>query len=1172
MKKSVFPKTELWKKEKGVVCVVEIPKTFPSATGYKASFVLPLFEETHADLLSKIQGVNRCPTAAIIRVEKSKGFKPPKELLYTIMLTRHQGSYVPQVGDLIALTDVRPKCVDDLKKPNKSYIIALVQGTKIDKSLYKTFVLTSKPLNQLDVEGVSLKDLLCYSVNDVKQFVEESCTECCIDNTRDMTLKIKEALKTFQLDSSQEAAVMNCLAARDCHHRNTIKLIWGPPGTGKTKTVGSLLFMLLRMKCRTLTCAPTNIAVVGVTKRLMSLVRDSLVYDTYGLGDIVLFGNGERMKIDDHKDLLDIFLDKRVKILRECLAPFSGWKGSSEWMICFLEDPEAQYRLYLTEKIEAYSSVSGGNDEIDEIEESNETQLKDALKKKDWKSLIVSTLKNEKKNELPSKQKSYKKNFQQNVFTFEQFVMNGFKYLGSHLISCVVNLYTHMPTSFVSVEAAKQMIRLVHSLKLFEDLLKKTVSANVGLTGALNGYNDARIRGDSLHGCRMSCLEILKYLQETLCFPEFKIDYEIKDFCLANACLIFCTASSSIKLHTSGTKPLEFLVIDEAAQLKECESLIPLQLEGLRHAILVGDERQLPAMVQSKICDDVDFGRSLFERLVILGHKKHLLNVQYRMHPSISQFPNKEFYHRQILDGVNVKNRAYGKRFLEGSMYGSYSFINVTSAKEEVDRSHSTKNLMEVAVAAEIIASLFKEAVARKQRVSVGCISPYKAQVNAIQEKIGNKYMGYENYFTVNVRSVDGFQGSEEDVIIISTVRCNGKGSIGFLSNHQRTNVALTRARYCLWILGNGSTLMNSGSIWKRLVVDAKNRGCFYNASEDKNMAQAATDDNISKISSKLSQSSMGDTMSETGTNLAQTEMDDITCKLGSNSAQSAMGDLHQPDRIFSVDSLLFGEGKWQVKFSDMFMKTIARFTDPEIQREVVSLVVKLSNGWRQPQNTVTNTQVSIKGTFPLLAKFTNFKICKEIVSFLGKISGIWRQPQKDGNTKVNIEETCPILEKYNVIRDLYLIWAVDIVVQDSVSIQVLKIWDIVSSNKIERLEKNLKETVYGSYTENTLTRCKEKCVDGDLTLPITWPINSDMNSRWSFVDNAVIPCIQFSVYFILLSMGDVLSTLNQVLVDGEVGGKATLCLLVILSEEHNYHVEPVQLIFGSDVFGEWYL
>lgn len=83
-----------------------------------------------------------------------------------------------------------------------------------------------------------------------------------------------------------------------------------------------------------------------------------------------------------------------------------------------------------------------------------------------------------------------------------------------------------------------------------------------------------------------------------------------------------------------------------------------------------------------------------------------------------------------------------------------------------------------------------------RQRVCIGVISPYKAQVHAIQEKLENKYSECaDSGFTVSVRSVDGFQGGEEDVIIISTVRCNINGSIGFLSNHQRANVALTRAR-----------------------------------------------------------------------------------------------------------------------------------------------------------------------------------------------------------------------------------------------------------------------------------------------------------------------------------------------------------------------------------------
>lgn len=88
------------------------------------------------------------------------------------------------------------------------------------------------------------------------------------------------------------------------------------------------------------------------------------------------------------------------------------------------------------------------------------------------------------------------------------------------------------------------------------------------------------------------------------------------------------------------------------------------------------------------------------------------------------------------------------------------------------------------------------ETIASKQKLSVGVISPYNAQVFAIRENLGMRYStDVKSDFSVSVRSIDGFQGGEEDVIIISTVRCNGKGSVGFLSNRQRANVALTRAR-----------------------------------------------------------------------------------------------------------------------------------------------------------------------------------------------------------------------------------------------------------------------------------------------------------------------------------------------------------------------------------------
>ncbi|KAI3893032.1 hypothetical protein MKW92_025985 [Papaver armeniacum] len=132
-------------------------------------------------------------------------------------------------------------------------------------------------------------------------------------------------------------------------------------------------------------------------------------------------------------------------------------------------------------------------------------------------------------------------------------------------------------------------------------------------------------------------------------------------FCLKNSSLIFSTVSSSYNLHEVDLEPLDLLVIDEAAQLKECESVIPMQLESVRHAVLIGDECHPQARVKSRVSDEAGFGRSLFERLGLFGHSEDLLNMQYRMHPEISSFPNRRFYKDQIIDAPSVLHEKYQK-------------------------------------------------------------------------------------------------------------------------------------------------------------------------------------------------------------------------------------------------------------------------------------------------------------------------------------------------------------------------------------------------------------------------------------------------------------------------------------------------------------------------------
>ena len=110
-----------------------------------------------------------------------------------------------------------------------------------------------------------------------------------------------------------------------------------------------------------------------------------------------------------------------------------------------------------------------------------------------------------------------------------------------------------------------------------------------------------------------------------------------------------------------------------------------------------------------KVSSAAGFGRSLFERLSSLGHQKHLFNIQYRMHPEISLFPNSHFYSNKVQDAPNVKRSDYTKHYLPGEMFGPYSFINIIDGREEFDDAgRSYKNMAEVAVVMTILKNLHK--------------------------------------------------------------------------------------------------------------------------------------------------------------------------------------------------------------------------------------------------------------------------------------------------------------------------------------------------------------------------------------------------------------------------------------------------------------------------------
>lgn len=153
-------------------------------------------------------------------------------------------------------------------------------------------------------------------------------------------------LEKFNLNDSQLIAVADCVSATE-NGSPSIKLIWGPPGTGKTKTISTILWAMLMKGLRTLTCAPTNTAVLEIASRIVSLVEQSSDGSVCFLNDIVLFGNKERMKLNDDNDLSKVFLDSRAKRLLPCFMPCTGWMHSLHSLMDHLENLITNYRMYV---------------------------------------------------------------------------------------------------------------------------------------------------------------------------------------------------------------------------------------------------------------------------------------------------------------------------------------------------------------------------------------------------------------------------------------------------------------------------------------------------------------------------------------------------------------------------------------------------------------------------------------------------------------------------------------------------------------------------------------------------------------------------------------------------------------------------------------------------------
>ncbi len=290
-------------------------------------------------------------------------------------------------------------------------------------------------------------------------------------------------------------------------------------------------------------------------------------------------------------------------------------------------------------------------------------------------------------------------------------------------------------------------------------------------------------------------------------------------------------SQADVVLSTNSMVKSEFLegfefdaaVIDEGSQQVEPSTLIAIS--KAKRFFLAGDHRQLPPTILSE--DAKELEKTLFEKL-IERFPKHsiMLEVQYRMNEKIMEFPNKEFYEGKLIAAPEVRNRLledlgvkepqkFEKVLCPSQALGFIDTLRINALEFQPEGSTSYENFEEAKVCLELVEELLKMDLKRED---IGVITPYAAQVKLLKELFAEKGL------KVEINSVDGFQGREKEVIIISFVRSNEEGEVGFLQDLRRLNVAITRPRRKLICIGNSNTL-KSQPVYKRFLNYIKEQG-----------------------------------------------------------------------------------------------------------------------------------------------------------------------------------------------------------------------------------------------------------------------------------------------------------------------------------------------------------
>ena len=292
-----------------------------------------------------------------------------------------------------------------------------------------------------------------------------------------------------------------------------------------------------------------------------------------------------------------------------------------------------------------------------------------------------------------------------------------------------------------------------------------------------------------------------------------ELEYTINESLFADARVIACTLTGSAHPLLTGRR-FGTLFIDEAAQALEASCWIAIQKAD--RVILAGDHRQLPPTIKSPAAISGGLDKTLMQ--TICENKSRcvsMLTIQYRMSDEIMQFPNREFYEGLLQSDPSVKYRGILDWDTAIEWVESEENEGETLASDGLSRINPVEAELALQTLHDYIERIGKDRILY-ERLDIGIISPYKGQVQLLRRMLRKDSYWKPLRHLVSINTVDGFQGQERDIILISMVRHNEQGQVGFLSDLRHMNVAITRARMKLIIIGHSPTLCKH-PFYKRL-------------------------------------------------------------------------------------------------------------------------------------------------------------------------------------------------------------------------------------------------------------------------------------------------------------------------------------------------------------------